>query len=202
MHNINSEGEKIRVLNKFNNFFASIGSSLASKFSDDSENHQLPNLSRSENTFFLVPASENEILDIISKLKIMKSNVNSLPVSLLKRVAPIVISPLLRIIQNSFQLGIFPEKLKVARITPVHKSGDTSDPSNYRPISTLSFYSKIFEKLMAKRILSFCKKFSIISPDQFGFQPGISTCDALVKLSESIYRSLDEKIITLLLLLT
>ena len=193
LHNINSEGEKIRVLNKFNNFFASIGSSLASKFSDDSENHQLPNLSRSENTFFLFPASENEILDIISKLKITKSNVNSLPVSLLKRVAPIVISPLLRIIQNSFQLGIFPEKLKVARITPLHKSGDTSDPSNYRPISTLSFYSKIFEKLMAKRILSFCKKFSIISPDQFGFQPGISTCDALVKLSESIYRSLDEK---------
>ena len=101
--------------------------------------------------------------------------------------------PLLRLIQNSFQSGTFPEKLKIARITPLHKSGDVSNPSNFRPISTLSYYSKIYEKLIANRILSFCKKFSIISPDQFGFQPGVSTCDALVELSESIYKSLDEK---------
>ena len=83
--------------------------------------------------------------------------------------------------------------MKTARITPLHKSGDYDSPSNFRPISSLPYMSKIYEKLVTIRLLSFCNKYSIISPVQFGFQPGISTSDALLKITESIYNALDNR---------
>ena len=193
LHGVNSYDDQVRVLNKFNTFFATIGSNLAANFSNNSQVQLTDNIPRLNNSFYFLPTTENEILEIIANLKNTKTNLNSFPISLFKIVAPILARPLNILIENSFQSGIFPEQLKIAKITPLHKSGDTSNPSNFRPISSLPYISKIYEKLMAKRILSFCQKFSIISPNQFGFQPGVSTCDALVELIESIYQSLNEK---------
>ena len=166
---------------------------MASKFDDTGGNRLAPNLPHLVNSFYLFPTSENEIMEIILKLKNNKTNLNSVPVVLFKKIAPIIVSPLRKLVEKSFQTGIFPETLKIARITPLHKAGDFSDPSNYRPISSLPFYSKIYEKLMANRILAFCKKISIISPSQFGFQPSVSVSDALVMLTETIYQSFNEK---------
>ena len=192
-HDANSPEEKVGILNNFNSFFATIGRNLASKFDDTGGNRLAPNLPHLVNSFYLFPTSENEIMEIILKLKNNKTNLNSVPVVLFKKIAPIIVSPLKKLIEKSFQTGIFPETLKIARITPLHKAGDFSDPSNYRPISSLPFYSKIYEKLMANRILAFCKKISIISPSQFGFQPSVSVSDALVMLTETIYQSFNEK---------
>ena len=58
-------------------------------------------------------------------------------------------------INNSFYHGIFPDELKLARVVPIFKSGDSSNINNYRPISILPFFSKIYERLMYNNVFNF-----------------------------------------------
>ena len=67
-------------------------------------------------------------------------------------------------------------------MTPIHKSGSRTDPSNYRPISILTTFSKILEKLFLKRVLSFINKNNILHENQFGFRKGKSTSVAITHL--------------------
>ena len=71
--------------------------------------------------------------------------------------------------------------MKVARIRPLHKGGDSKLKNNYRPISILSLISKVFEKLMYSRISCFLTDNDILCNHQFGFRSGLSTSDAIVK---------------------
>ena len=112
---------------------------------------------------------------------------------ILKKICTSFIAPLCNIINKSFHLGIFPKQLKLARITPVYKKGDKTNPTNFRPISSLHYISKIFEKLLAKRLLSFFDRFSLFAPSQYGFLIGYSTADAILNLTEMIYNSLNRK---------
>ena len=82
------------------------------------------------------------------------------------------------------QLGIFPDKLKIAKIIPLHKGGKIDEITNYRPISILSSLSKIFEKVINKRFIDFLKKHNVISNYQFGFREGMSTTLALADICD------------------
>ena len=96
-------------------------------------------------------------------------------------------------INHSFQTGTFPNDLKIARITPIFKKGDKSNPGNYRPIASLPFISKIIKRCMANKLLSFFKFTHFLSELQYGFRKGISTVHSLVHFKENIYWSLNEK---------
>ena len=76
---------------------------------------------------------------------------------------------------------------------PIYKSGNAQEVSNYRPISVLPVFSKIIERCMSHRLMNFLLKFKVISPDQFGFLKGKSTADAFIKLTEYVYKSLNDK---------
>ena len=75
----------------------------------------------------------------------------------------------------SFSSGIFPDKLKIAKILPVFKKGSKLECSNYRPISLLSNLDKVIEKLMRKRLMEFLNEQKIIYCKQYGFRKGFST---------------------------
>ena len=182
---------KGEVLNNFNNFFSNIGNILSNAIPFNSTD-PLEGISSLPNSFYLFPTSVSEICEIIKNLKCSKTQIDEMPIFIFKKLANILSYPLKILINDSFREGIFPDNLKVARITPIHKNGDYLTPSNFRPISSLSYICKIFEKTMSKRLLSFCRKFSIISAKQFGFQPGISTSNALIELTECIYDSLND----------
>lgn len=144
-------------------------------------------------SMYLFPVNENECSKVIKNLKLTRSNVDSIPVGIFKRVSPPLIGPLVKLLNISINAGYFPKILKIARITPIFKGGDKCDPGNYRPIASLPFLSKIFEKLLYNRISSFAKRFDLISNCQFGFRKNKSTSDSLVTLSEHIYDSLNSK---------
>ena len=80
--------------------------------------------------------------------------------------------PLVHIINLSFETGILPEHLKISRTIPIFKAGSTINLSNYRPISCLPTISKIFERIVAKQLLSFVESNDIFYAFQFGFQSG------------------------------
>ena len=85
-------------------------------------------------------------------------------------------------IDTAFHLGIFPRSLKIAKITPLFKSGKTNELTNYRLISILSCFSKIFEKLIQKRLTNFFAKHSVLSKSQYGFQNNTSTSDVILEV--------------------
>ena len=184
--------EKSDIANKFGDFFNSIGRELDSNLTVNNVSpYNL--IERNPRTFYIFPVTETECEKIISKLKLTKTHIDFLPVKIFISIKSHILNPLCKILMASFESGIFPQQLKIARITPIFKKGDKNNPSNYRPISSLPYISKIFERCMTNRLTSFFSKFSLFSKSQFGFLKNRSTQDALFDLTETIYDSLNFK---------
>ena len=90
----------------------------------------------------------------------------------------------------------FPICLKTAKVVPVHKTGDKNEVKNYRSISILSIFSKILEKLVHMRTLSFLKSLSVLTPTQYGFRPKYSTLYALLDITNSALDDIENKLYT------
>ena len=86
------------------------------------------------------------------------------------------------LINNCINKGLFPSILKIAKVIPIHKSGEKDLVSNYRPISILPHFSKIFEKILKENIVNFLNKHNVLSESQFGFQQKKSINEALIEL--------------------
>ena len=129
---------------------------------------------------FFQPVSPSEIkFEFLSLSNDKSHGLYSCPAQLLK-CASNIISPLLAEIFNiSISLGAEPSKLKIARVIAIFKSDDETDASNYRPISLLSNFNKIFEKLIYNRMIRFINLHSILYSSQYGFRQGHSTQHAI-----------------------
>ena len=88
----------------------------------------------------------------------------------------------------------FPNKAKTGRVNPIYKSGGMDNIDNYRPISVLPIFSKIFEKLTYIRMISFITRFNILSPCQYGFRNGRSTTQAITRLLSYILPAYHNKL--------
>ena len=176
----------------FNNFFANVSSDLAKQL-PNSESDPLKYLNTRNPMSMPVPeASISDISTVIKSLKSKKCRTDDFSPSLLKRTCHLIATPLTMLFNQSVQQGKFPQKLKNAKVIPLYKKGAKSDINNYRPISLLNIFSKIFEKVMKKKLLNFIDSHKILTKSQFGFQKGISTEDALIQFSNNIYRQLDK----------
>jgi len=89
---------------------------------------------------------------------------------ILKASALFISSPLCCIINTSLESGVFPTRLKYSVITPLHKKGSKNIDSNYRPISLLTSFSKIFERIIYIRLLTHLTSNKIFTKNQFGFR--------------------------------
>ena len=141
--------------------------------------------------------NENDIINAIKSLNNKRSHVNEIPVYILKQNVNLLAYPIMTLFNQSIRTGKFPSLLKHAKITPVHKSGPLNDKSNFRPISNLAVFSKIFETLMKKFLLRYLNRKNIFTPNQFGFRKGLSTFDALNQFSNHIYSALNHSHSTL-----
>jgi hypothetical protein len=94
--------------------------------------------------------------------------------------------PLSHIFTLSFSCGIFPRERKLAKIIPIFKGDDANNVNNYRPISLLPIFSKIIEKIVAKRLGSFLEMNDILSNAQFGFRKQHNTQLPILKLINKI----------------
>jgi hypothetical protein len=97
--------------------------------------------------------SSKEINKIIDSLKSKNSSgSDEIPTNIIKISKPFLISPTIKICNKILAQGIYPERLKFPLNGPIYKSGDKSVASNYKPISLLSVFSKLFEKVIYNRL--------------------------------------------------
>jgi hypothetical protein len=94
---------------------------------------------------------------------------------ILSKFALSLSNPLKHVVALSFNDGIVPSQLKIAKVIPIFKSGDKRLVENYRPISLLNVFSKVFEKIVHNRLTSFLNINNLISPCQFGFRKSHAT---------------------------
>jgi len=92
-------------------------------------------------------------------------------------------------------LGVFPDRLNYAIIKPLHKNDDRWEVSNYRPVSLLMSFSKIFGTVMQRRILKHPTKYSILSTEQYGFREGLRTDNATYKPTTEILNAMNNKLL-------
>ena len=135
--------------------------------------------------------TEGDTIEIIKSLKNKKSNINDIAVSVIKKNSSLFAKPLTLLFNQSISTGTFPNALKLARVTPLHKSGSTNNPQNYRPISNLNVFSKIFELLMKEHLMNYLDTKNILNPSQFGFRRNHNTFQALNLFSTNIFSALD-----------
>ena len=183
------------IADELNKFFSNIGKNLVSTIPKPNLPYNYYLDKPQASSFFLSPVSLTEIENIIMSLNLTKTcGPFSIPTStcILKILKSVLAIPLQLLFNYSFYSGTVPDQFKVARVVPIHKKGSTCLVSNYRPISLLSIFNKLIEKLMYNRIISFLEKFSILYNNQFGFRSKHSTTQALLLLTDKIQRSIDE----------
>lgn len=148
-------GDSEMIASKFNNYFLNCAMDLLP--ASPVANHQTY-FEQADRSMFLKPITEDEIISIVKSLSNKHSSGDDkIPTSLIRFCVHEISAPLTYAISTSFKTGIFPEKLKLATVKPLFKKGNVSDMGNYRPISLLPAFSKVFEKCMSIRLTTSCK---------------------------------------------
>ena len=183
------------IVDKFNDFFSKIGSNLSKHVSQTTSKNYRQFLKTTILTSFNFSlASELDVKKIIRALKTKTSSGHDgISVKLLKFLTPALIKPLTLIIHQSLPTGIFPDLLKVAKVVPLFKKGDSLMVDNYRPISLLPSISKVFEKVVYIQLSEYFSKNKLFYAGQFGFREKHSTELATLELMDRIISALDQK---------
>ena len=147
-----------------------------------------------EHSFFLTEIEPDEIKTLINKIDITKaSDIYGISPKLVKIANNEIFENLTFIFNKSFQLGMFPDKLKTAKVIPIHKGDSKMINANYRPISLLPIIGKLLEKLMQQRLSKFLHSQNILTEKQYGFQKNKSTEQAILDIQSSIIDAFENK---------
>jgi hypothetical protein len=173
------------IANKFNEYFVNLASNLNAGLNDNINGlpmNTIPNFrnyltNKEESSIYMSEVNEAEIIHVIKEFENGKAS--DIPVILVKRSARIISPTLAKLYNKNIASGTFPEIFKTGKITPVYKKDNAELLENYRPVSTLPIFGKIFEKLIYSRLYSFLTAKGILNTNQFGFRKGRSTVHAL-----------------------
>lgn len=151
-----------------NNFYINIGPMLSDSLADVTFQHISPEVI--DNSFTFKNVNEDEVKCIIRGLSNKSTSPNGISNILLKRVIDIASPNITKLINMSYQQGIYPSRCKLTEVIPLFKSGDPTDPGNYRPLSMLSALSRVTEKSTKIRLESYLEEIGFFYKFQYGFK--------------------------------
>ena len=187
-----------QISNEFCSYFSTVGSKLASKIPNSNKNPETYLTGNYLNSFYMSPTDEAEVMQIILSLKSKRScGKDGISNVFLKSISEQILKPLTKIINKSIETGIVPEGMKLAKIVPSYKSKEPTLFSNYRPISLLPAISKVFEKVIYKRLYNYVSVNNILYKSQYGFRSGHSTTYAVSEFVTDVLKGFDNKEMTL-----
>ena len=174
------------IPDKFIDYLSNIPEKLASELPNSNTKVDSYLQNRQINSFFLYNIRPGDIEDAIGNLKNNGCGLFTFSTTILDNVKGDISSTLSSIFNLCCEQGYFPDELKIGCISPIYKKGDKLNVSNYRPVCSLSPFSKIFEKIIYTRMLNFIDKYSIFANTQFGFRKKLSTESALLNFTDYI----------------
>ncbi|KAK3919289.1 putative RNA-directed DNA polymerase from transposon BS [Frankliniella fusca] len=179
-----------KVAEAFNDFFGNVAKDL-----QNGNNSMGTSGRQQQQSMFLSPVTKNDVIIAIMNLKNKKCSGNDdVSDDILKKCHTEILEPLLSIIQESYQQGVYPERLKTSKILPLYKKkGEKEDVTNWRPVANITAFAKIFESIMNKKVRAYLQKFSILSESQFGFIENQSTANAIVDFIHNLYENIQSK---------
>ena len=184
-----------KMANIFNEVFVNTAQKINEKIPRTKKSTSDYLSSKNAEVFFISPVTLHEIKVIINSVKNGKAvGPYSIPIFLLKVLCGHIAIPLSDIINDSFSSGVLPDIMKLVKVIPLYKKDSPDVTSNYRPISLLLVVSKTVEKLMHSRLYKFFEKCDILLSLEFGFRSKHSTLHALINMTESIKKALDDGI--------
>ena len=126
------------------------------------------------------------VTEVYNALKYLKQSgtrdLDGLDTKILRLAAPLITNTLTYVFNLCIMKSTFPTAFKTAKDIPLYKSGDSANPSNYRPISIISVLSKPLEKHINKHLLMHLDKYNLLHPNQSGFRKKHSCQTALTSL--------------------
>ena len=185
--------EEHEIANAFNTYFTNIGPSLASNIKTNTDKTFDYFLGRPRALKFTFnQITETDVIKIIDGLPSKNSSgIDDMSPNLLKSIKHEISKPITLIINQCFQKGIFPDKLKIAKVVPIYKCNDETALNNYRPISVLPSLSKVFERVIFNQIHEYFNLHNLYYGNQYGFRKGHSTELAILEVIDRVTLSLD-----------
>ena len=182
----------LEIAIKFNDFFVNIGPALSEKIKSPNKSFDSFLKKQITCTFHFDTLTPNDVLKAIQKLKPKSSTGHDgISTKLLKRAGPTLSTVLALIINQSLFSGIFPDQLKIAKIIPLYKKGDSHVLDNYRPISLLPALSKVFERVVFKQLYTYFTSKKLLYKSQYVFREDHSTELAALEFIDKISEDLD-----------
>ena len=192
-HNGKLITENKEIANVVNNYFCEVGKNLAEEIPNRNNDFRQFLPPRIQSTFYLSPVNQQDVLKEIKKLKPRKAAGPDNIGNKIIQLCPELFSYNLTTIYNHYiEIGEYPQALKIAKVIPIYKKGQRDLPNNYRPISLLSVFDKIFEKLICHKLVDFIEKNNILYEFQFGFRKLYSTTLTLIELTDKIRKQIDD----------
>ena len=196
---LTKEGDIVEALN---HHFVSVGPKLASKIEQNANDDPLQHINNEPTTMRLTPVDDNYVPKAIKQLKNGKApGPDKIPIILIKDAVDLISKPLTLIFNSSLWKGIFPDVWKLARVTLIFKSGSKSEANNYRPISVISVFSRILERIVHDQVYEYLKVNKVLTMSQSAFQKLCSTITSLIDSTDYWYENIDHKQLNLAIFL-
>lgn len=188
---------KNQIADIFNDFFSNIGSSLTSKLTVPAFGSYAEHLQKAPRPLHgmaFPDTDQYEIMSACASINISHAqDCDGLSVNDVKPILPYLYIPLSHLFNCMARNSVFPNKLKMARVVPIHKNGLNENVTNYRPISILPVFSKIFERIIYNRIYNYLNNKNIFSTQQYGFRQKYSTELAITDICNDISQAHENK---------
>ena len=184
--------EPCKIADELNKHFTEVGSTLASTLPQNNCDFK-QYLLKPKTNFRLEKISLTSVLKTLNSLATKKAvGLDYISSKLLKVAALVLAESLCKIFNKSVKICTFPSERKSAKVFPVHKKDDKSNPNNYRPISVLPAVGKVFERIIYDQLYSYLSRNKLVTKHQSGFRSLHSTVTALLDATNEWYRNIDQ----------
>jgi exonuclease III len=187
--------------NFFSNKVLKLHSTIKSHFTNTSPHFQPRHIPANLTVF--TPVSRDELSKLISQSSNTFCDLDPIPTSILKQCLPILLPTLTDIVNLSLSTGVFPKQFKLSSVIPLLKKYnlDKEELSNYRPISHLSFLSKLTERVVKQRLTHHLSSNHLLNSFQSAYTTHHSTESTLLSVHDHIIKAMAQQRITALCLL-
>ncbi len=180
------------IAEEFNEYFCNIADDILKGIPNTKMKYNDFMPTPTNHSIYIYPTDMEEIADLIMAMNPRKATGDDgINVKIIQDSCHALVVPLMHIFNKSLEQGMVPKKMKMAKVVPIYKDGVKHFTKNYRPISLLSNFDKLLEKIMYKRLINFFNKYELLYKYQFGFRTSHSTSLALIDVIDNVYEELD-----------